>query len=191
MKHLIVFAHPNTHSLNAQLKNALVEHLQHLNHIVQVRDLYQINFNPVLSFEDIKRQRQGQVVQEVSREQDYIKWADHITFIHPIWWTGLPAILKGYIDRVFSYGFAYQYVDGVQQGLLEGKQVVVINTHGKSASYYIDMGMLNALSLTSDTGIYTYAGLTLNKHFFFDQADRASGLQIENWKQQIINQFNS
>lgn len=191
MKHLIVFAHPNNQSLNAQLKNALIEHLQRLNHNVQVRNLYQINFNPVLSLEDIKWQRQGKVTEEISREQDYIKWADHITIIHPIWWTGLPAILKGYIDRVFSYGFAYQYVDGVQQGLLEGKQVVVINTHGKSASYYIGMGMHNALSLTSDTGIYTYAGLTLKKHFFFDQADRASDLQIEKWKQQIINHFNT
>ncbi|WP_262497627.1 NAD(P)H-dependent oxidoreductase [Pedobacter africanus] len=54
-----------------------------------------------------------------------------MSFIYPIWWTGMPAIMKGYIDRVMSYGFAYRYDQGVQKGLLGGKEVTIINTHGK------------------------------------------------------------
>jgi NAD(P)H dehydrogenase (quinone) len=103
MKHLIIYAHPNANSLNGQLKNILVEHLEQNSHELVVRDLYQLNFDPVLSLEDMAGQRAGIVADDVKQEQEYITWADCITFIHPIWWTGLPAIMKGYIDRVFSY----------------------------------------------------------------------------------------
>ena len=82
----------------------------------------------------------------------------------------MPAIMKGYIDRVMSYGFAYRYDQSVQKGLLAGKQTVIINTHGKSRSEYEHSGMDKALCLTLDTGVYTYCGLEVNRHFFFDKA---------------------
>jgi len=185
MKHLIIYAHPNPESLNAQLKQTVVKHLQNNGHEVEVRDLYQLGFNPVMSLADVQGQRKGKVADEVKREQDFIVWADSITFIHPIWWTGLPAMMKGYIDRVFSYGFAYRYDLGVQKGLLTGKQSVIINTQGKSHEEYEAIGMDNALSLTSNIGIYAYCGLTIKKHFFFDKADRTTAEKIEEWKEQV------
>lgn len=185
MKHLIIYAHPNLQSLNAYFRQTIAEHLTHNGHEVKIRDLYQLNFNPVLSLEDMAGQRRGQVSEDVNAEQDYITWADCITFIHPIWWTGLPAILKGYIDRVFSYGFAYRYDQGIQKGLLTGKQAVIINTHGKSHAEYSHIGMDKALSLTSDKGIYIYCGLEIRRHFFFDKADRANADTIEQWTKQI------
>ena len=185
MKHLIIFAHPIQESLNGELKQTLVEYLQKEGHEVKIRDLYQMNFNPILSQEDMQGQRQGQVASDVKQEQGFITWADCITLIHPIWWTGLPAILKGYIDRVFSYGFAYCYDQGVQMGLLTGKQSVIINTHGKSYAEYEAIGMDKALSLTSEKGIYTYCGLKIKQHFYFDKADSATPETIESWKKQI------
>ncbi|MDO6425297.1 NAD(P)H-dependent oxidoreductase, partial [Saccharophagus degradans] len=62
----------------------------------------------------------------------------------------MPAMMKGYIDRVFSYGFAYRYDQGVQKGLLTDKLTTIINTHGKSQAEYESIGMDKALSLTSD-----------------------------------------
>ncbi|RYE36498.1 MAG: flavodoxin family protein, partial [Sphingobacteriales bacterium] len=174
MKHLIIYAHPNANSLNSHLKDTLIENLEHGNHEIVVRDLYQLNFNPILSLEDIEGQRAGLVADDVKQEQEFITWADCITFIHPIWWTGLPAIMKGYIDRVFSYGFAYRYDLGIQKGLLSGKQTVIINTHGKSNEEYKTIEMDKALLLTSEEGIYSYCGLKIKKHFFFDKADRAT-----------------
>jgi NAD(P)H dehydrogenase (quinone) len=91
-------------------------------------------------------------------------------------------MLKGYIDRVFSYGFAYRYDQGIQKGLLAGKQAVIINTHGKSHTEYDNSGMAQALSLTSDKGIYTYCGLEVKQHFFFDKANSEN---IEQWTKQI------
>ena len=191
MKHLIIYSHPNPHSLNSHFKNILVEHLEQGNHEVIVRDLYQLNFNPILSSEDMEGQRNGLISEDVKQEQDFINWADCITFIHPVWWTGLPAIMKGYIDRVFSYGFAYRYDQGVQKGLLAGKKAVIINTQGKSKAEYEAIGMDKALLLTSDKGIYIYSGLEVVEHFFFDKADRPIPESIEKWTTEIKKSFNS
>lgn len=162
MKHLIIYAHPNGDSLNNHLKKTVIETLQTGDHEIELRDLYQLNFNPVLSLDDMNGQRMRHVAEDVKKEQAYISWADHITLIYPIWWTGMPAIMKGYIDRVMSYGFAYRYDQGVQKGLLTGKQAIIINTHGKSTAEYETNGMDKALLLTSDKGVYTYCGLTIN-----------------------------
>lgn len=189
MRHLIIYAHPNENSLNHNLLNTVVEILQSRNEEVVVRDLYTIGFDPVFSLNDMQGQRMGQVSDDVKAEQEHISWAEQITFIYPIWWTGLPAMMKGYIDRVFSYGFAYRYDQGVQKGLLKGKKTIIINTHGKSHEEYEKTGMDKALTLTSDNGIYIYSGLEIIGHLFFDKADKASPESLENWKEQIKNLY--
>ena len=185
MKNLIVYAHPNSGSLNHFFKQTVLESLQESGEEIAIRDLNEINFNPVFSLEDMNGQRMGTVADDVKTEQDFITWADRIIFIYPIWWTGMPAIMKGYIDRVFSYGFAYRYDQGVQKGLLTGKKTIIINSHGKSNAEYEAMGMDKALILTSDTGIFTYSGLEIQQHFYFDKADRASADNISDWESQI------
>ncbi|WP_428661594.1 NAD(P)H-dependent oxidoreductase [Runella sp.] len=185
MKHLIIYAHPNAGSLNHLIKQTVVNILKKENHEVVIRDLYELNFNPVLSLEDMAGQRRGQVDTLIGEEQKHIEWAETITFIYPIWWTGMPAIMKGYIDRVMSYGFAYRYDQGIQKGLLVGKQAFVINTHGKSHAEYSAIGMDTALRLTSDKGIYTYCGLDLKHHLFFDKADRATKEIVDRWVAEI------
>lgn len=185
MKNLIIYAHPNPASLNHFLKQTVVESLEESGQEIVVRDLNLIHFNPVFSLEDMNGQRMGQVADAVKTEQDFISWADRVIFIYPIWWTGMPAIIKGYIDRVFSYGFAYRYDQGIQKGLLTDKKTVIINSHGKSNEEYQMMGMDKALALTSDTGIFNYCGFEIQKHFYFDKADRASSERIFEWENQI------
>lgn len=187
MKHLIIYAHPNPESLNGRLKKCVEKILKQYEHEVIVRDLYQLEFDPVLSLEDMTGQRNGTVHDHIKKEQEYISWADVVTFIYPIWWTGMPAIMKGYIDRVFSYGFAYRYDQGIQKGLLTGKQAVILNSHGKSHEEYSAIGMDKALLLTSDKGIYTYCGFEIKEHLFFDKADRATPESIEIWLSKIRN----
>lgn len=189
MRHLIIYAHPNENSLNHNLLNTVIETLQSHNEEIIVRDLYKIGFDPVFSLEDMQGQFQGKLSDDVKTEQEHISWAEQITFIYPIWWTGLPAIMKGYIDRVFSYGFAYRYDQGIQKGLLKGKKTVIINTHGKSHEEYEKMGMGKALTLTSDNGIFIYSGLEIIRHLFFDKADKASPENLEIWKDQIRNLY--
>ena len=184
MKHLIIFAHPSEQSLNASIKDHLVSSLGG-EHEVEIRDLNQMQFNPVLSQEDIAGQRRGEVAKDVQVEQQWVRWADCITFVYPIWWVGMPAILKGYIDRVFSYGFAYRYVEGQQQGLLTNKQVVIINTLGKSHQEYQTLGFDKAIALSVDSGIFSYCGLTVNAHLYLDRAERATAERVVGWKAEI------
>ncbi|HLR36956.1 MAG TPA: NAD(P)H-dependent oxidoreductase [Chitinophagaceae bacterium] len=186
MNHLVIYAHPNKDSLNGELKETVINRLKTQGHDIIVRDLYQMNFNPVLSSNDIIGQLSGESSEDVIREQKFISRADTLTFIHPIWWTGLPAIMKGYIDRVFTYGFAYRYDQGIQKGLLKGKQAVIINTQGKSHQEYQAIGMDQALKHTSETGIYAYCGLDIKEHFFFDQADKATAEDVKDWKKQVV-----
>lgn len=189
MKNLIIYAHPNPASLNHFFKETVLESLEKADQEVVVRDLNAIHFNPVLSLEDMQGQRMGQIADDVRTEQDLITWADQIIFIYPIWWTGMPSIMKGYIDRVFSYGFAYRYDQGVQKGLLTGKSAIIINSHGKSNAEYEAIGMDKALALTSDIGIFNYCGLEIKHHFYFDKADRASAESISEWESQIRTAF--
>jgi NAD(P)H dehydrogenase (quinone) len=181
MNHLIVYAHPRKGSFNHAILETAVGGLQQKGHEVVVRDLYAIGFQPALSSSEII----GGIDEDVTREQEHLKWADVITFIYPIWWTGLPAMMKGYIDRVFSYGFAYKYVNGVQMGLLKGKKVVIINTQGKSHAEYAASGMDHALRLTSDKGIFEYCGLDIIYHLFFESLLSSDETTRKAWLEQI------
>jgi NAD(P)H dehydrogenase (quinone) len=167
MKHLIVYAHPNPESLNHALSETMVDTLKNNGHEVVVRDLYSLNFQPVFTSEDTASMKAGQTPQDIKTEQEYITQADVITFIYPIWWAGLPAILKGYVDRVFSYGFAYAYGEEGIMRMLSGKKGLIINTHGSPKDYYDEIGMTAGMKVTSDTGIFEFVGIEPVEHLLF------------------------
>ncbi|MCG6553729.1 MAG: NAD(P)H-dependent oxidoreductase [Candidatus Magnetominusculus sp. LBB02] len=167
MKHLIVYSHPNPKSFNHAIMEALEGQLRALGQDVKVRDLYAIGFDPILKPSDFEFIHKGGAAPDVKAEQEHIAWADVITLIHPVWWTGLPAIFKGYIDRVFSLGFAYMIDEAGITGLLKGKKVLIINTTGSPEDMYNKSGMFNSILQTSDDGIYRFCGLEVLKHIFF------------------------
>lgn len=97
-------------------------------------DLYLQNFNPTLSEHEAKMYGQSVPV-EIARQQNMIKAADVIIFAYPVWWSAPPAILKGYIDRVFTPGFAYLQEGGHYKPLLGSKRALVLRTFSVSAEY--------------------------------------------------------
>ncbi|MGN7403565.1 NAD(P)H-dependent oxidoreductase [Cytobacillus praedii] len=177
MNHLIVYAHPRKESFNHAILEATIRGIRQKGHEYVVRDLYGMKFQPVASSSEIL----GGIDEDIEQEHNYLKWADVIIFIYPIWWTGLPAIVKGYIDRVFTYGFAYRYVNGEQMGMLKGKKALIFNTQGKSHAQYAAIGMDKALLLTSDTGIFEYCGIEVLEHVFFESvpsSDKATRIDL-------------
>jgi NAD(P)H dehydrogenase (quinone) len=188
MKHLILYAHPNPNSFNHAILETTVKALESKGHEVFVRDLYELNFDPVLKGSDFVGFQSGQTPADIKTEQAFITKADVITMIYPIWWTGIPAILKGYVDRVFSYGFAYAYGEGGNiNKLLSGKKGFIINTYGTPKDVYDSTGMTEALKKTSDTGIFDFCGIEVVDHLFFgsvpqvdDEARKDMLRQIEN-----------
>ncbi len=85
MKHLVVYSHPNFGSFSHAILDVVRETLDALKHDVVVRDLYALDFNPVLSSADFAALHAGDVPSDVKAEQDYIVWSDMVTVIHPIW----------------------------------------------------------------------------------------------------------
>ena len=128
MKHLLVYAHPNKESFSHAILERCLETLSRLGAQVEVRDLYAMGFNPVYGLDDMGPVNKDHLPNDVILEQSYIKECDKITIISPIWWGYLPAILKGYFDRVFTEGFAYHQVDNQTIGLLSDKKIGMINT---------------------------------------------------------------
>jgi NAD(P)H dehydrogenase (quinone) len=159
MKHLIVYAHPHPESFNHAILETTVKALKKKGHDIVVRDLYALDFQPVLKPEDTASMKAGQTPKDIKKEQEFITEADVITFIYPIWWTGLPAILKGYVDRVFAYGYAYAVVEKDIKKLLKGKKGFIINTHGTPKDVYDEIGMTAGLKVTSDIGIFDFTGI--------------------------------
>lgn len=168
MNHLVIYAHPHDGSFNNAILDTAVDALKSQGHEVYVRDLYKLGFNPVLTPQDTAALREGNAPADIKVEHEFLEKADVITLIYPIWWTGLPAIIKGYVDRIFSYGFAYQYnAEGGVDKLLLGKKGVIINTHGTPAGIYDAIGMTNSLKQTSNEGIFDLCGIELVDHIIF------------------------
>nr|WP_259546616.1 NAD(P)H-dependent oxidoreductase [Heyndrickxia oleronia] len=181
MNHLIVYAHPRKESFNHAILEATIRGLRQKGHEYVVRDLYEMEFQPVVNSSEIL----GGIGEDIEQEHNYLKWADVIIFIYPIWWTGLPAIVKGYIERVFTYGFAYRYVNGEQMGMMKGKKAFIFNTQGKSHVQYAANGMDKALLLTSDTGIFEYCGIEVLQHVFFESVPSSDKATRTAWLNQI------
>lgn len=130
MKILIIYTYPNHESLNGNILDSFQQNISS-KHTVRIFDLYQENFNPVLYFDKEHRRRDLQYSVETKSYREAITWSDHIVFIFPIWWSGMPAILKGFIDRVFAQNFAYSYSTKkiTPNKLLKGKTAAIIVTH--------------------------------------------------------------
>ncbi|MGL4412181.1 MAG: NAD(P)H-dependent oxidoreductase [Bacteroidales bacterium] len=179
MKHLVIFSHPNPKSFSHAILKEFSGVLLGQGNEVKVRDLYEIGFNPVLSAKDFEAIFAGKVQSDVKEEQDLVSWADVITFIYPIWWTGLPAIVKGYIDRVFSYGFAYESTKNGIVGKLSSKRVVILTPMGTPRQVYQERGMLVAMEQTMDVGIFKFCGIQNITHHFFGGVTSCSNEERE------------
>ncbi|MCG7407551.1 NAD(P)H-dependent oxidoreductase [Paenibacillus sp. ACRRX] len=167
MKYVVINTHPNTESFNYAIQETAVAALQDAGHEVQLRDLYTLNFNPVLSVEDFAGSKSGQLPDDIKAEQDLISWADVLVVIYPLWWASLPALLKGYIDRVFSYGFAYSMDGNGLNKLLVGKKAILFTTMGNTEAHYQETGMFDSLANTVDKGIFDFVGIEVLEHRYF------------------------
>ncbi|MCU0575745.1 MAG: NAD(P)H-dependent oxidoreductase [Desulfobacterota bacterium] len=167
MNHLVVYAHPNPASFNHAILDAYTSELKASGHEVRIRDLYAVPFDPVIVQSDYDMINRGTPPEDIRREHDLIRWAGTMTFVFPIFWAGMPAMLKGYIEKVFSLGFAYIFEGDRPKGILKGKKAVIINTTGGALNYYQKSGMIENIRQTIDGGIFRFCGFQVLEHRFF------------------------
>jgi len=131
MRVSVILGHPNKASFNHAIAGEAVAVLQANEHYVCFHDLYAENFSPILSGNELAREI---VENDLTRTHCHeITRADGIIVIHPNWWGQPPAIMKGWIDRVFRHGTTYQFNEGdtgggVPRGLLKAQKAIVFNT---------------------------------------------------------------
>lgn len=155
MHALFVYAHPEPTSFTGALKDAGVEAVRGAGHTVEVSDLYAEGFNPVAGRHDFTSvadparfhyqteqelaHRTGSFSPEIAREQARFLKADLLVLLYPIWWGGMPAILKGWFDRVLAFGFAYADGRRFERGFFPAKRgLICLSTGGTQARFSAD-----------------------------------------------------
>ncbi|MFT8871858.1 MAG: NAD(P)H-dependent oxidoreductase [Sporolactobacillus sp.] len=135
MRVLIVYTYPNPNGLNAAIFRGAVAGLEEAGIAYDVIDLYGEHFNPVLIFNKDSHRAQMKDDPDTAHYRELVAAADHLIFIYPTWWSGMPAMLRGFFDRVFASGFAYAYRGLYPHGLLNGKSATLIYTMDGPAFY--------------------------------------------------------
>ena len=178
MKTLIVYYHPREGSFCSAIRDAVTTGLHNGGHEHKIIDLSKEGFDPVMREKDLKAfvqaGREGEdgldgVDPFVLRYMKKLRWAEHIVMIFPIWWMTMPAMVKGFIDKVIFPGVVYKMEDGKLVSLLTGlKQVTIITTMNTPSDVYRDV-FGNSLegSLIKGTfnqiGIHDIRWISLNK----------------------------
>ncbi|WP_338814312.1 NAD(P)H-dependent oxidoreductase [Bernardetia sp. Wsw4-3y2] len=134
-KILIINGHPNKDSFNFGIAQAYKEGAENSQAEIKEIVVSELNFNPNLKY---GYQKRTELEPDLVESWEKIKWADHLVWIHPVWWGGLPAILKGFIDRLFLPTFAFQYRENsvFWDKLLKGKTAHIITTLDQPSWYY-------------------------------------------------------
>ncbi|MBN1649546.1 MAG: NAD(P)H-dependent oxidoreductase [Spirochaetales bacterium] len=137
MKALAVYAHPWSGSFNFAILDSVREGLSASGHEIDIIDLVKDGFNPVYSEKELALYSRGGSLDPLVKDyQARITAADYLFFIFPNWWGGVPAILKGFFDKVFLKGFAYRGEPAPGNGLLRAKSAAIITTFDSPAIAY-------------------------------------------------------
>lgn len=146
---LTVVAHPRENSLTMDATKQFIDGLKKKGHTVEVLDLYREEFDPVMVEKDEPDWSRGDLhySKRVMEEIDRLNQADGLAFVFPIWWYSIPAIMKGYIDRVWQYNYAYgnhklpheriQWI-GLVGGSKEGFEK---RSYDKLVKHYLNIGL--------------------------------------------------
>lgn len=180
MNVLIVHAHNEAKSFNASMKNVAIEELLQQGHQVEVSDLHAMKFKAVADADDFLGRanpdylvyaleqrhglKNGTLAPDIAAELDKVKAADLIIFNFPIYWFSIPAIMKGWIDRVLVSGYCYGGIRFYDQGGLSGKKAMLACTMGGQAHMVQDDGIHGELALMLRPllrGTLAYTGMSV------------------------------
>jgi putative NADPH-quinone reductase len=144
MRCVVVFAHPVEESYCAALRDAAVGALRDARHEVRILDLYAEHFDPVLTRQErLDYHTHGKNEANVRGHIELLRWAQALVFVYPTWWYGLPAILKGWLDRVWVPGVTFTLPAGGKpiRGLMDNiVRLVGISTSGSSRLWLAIVG---------------------------------------------------
>jgi NAD(P)H dehydrogenase (quinone) len=198
---LVVHAHPEPASITSRLKDAFVDELTRRGHRVAVSDLYADGFVPTVTRQDFIEQAHAQhfwVLEEQQHASDHdgfapeideqiarVRTSDIVVLSFPLWWYSVPAILKGWIDRVFVQGFAFTATDTFAHGPLTGKSAMLMLTAGYGPKDFGPGGTSGDLDILLhhlQYGTFGYTGMSVLPMFAAMEADSADASRLAAWE---------
>ncbi|TMM58643.1 NAD(P)H-dependent oxidoreductase [Maribacter algarum] len=195
MNVLIVHAHENTDSFSSALARTVKSFFEENGHQVTISDLYGKGFNPVGGIHDFKNLtnsdyykyaveqinavKENSFSEDVFTEMKLLEEADVLILNFPLWWFGMPAILKGWVDRVLAYGFAYGGEYGLyKEGRFQGKKAFLSITTGSPNTFYTEEGThgrsLENILLNINEGIIGLVGFDVLQPYIAYSVSRIS-----------------
>ncbi|MFC8689581.1 NAD(P)H-dependent oxidoreductase [Brevibacillus porteri] len=183
MNILVIIGHPDPESYCSALAHAYMEGAKGKAAQIRTIDLSQISFDSNLKYGYRKR---TELEDDLKEAQDLIRWADHLVIVYPIWWGTMPAILKGFFDRVLLSGFAYKYREGssLWDKLLTGKTAHVIVTMD-TPSWYNRLIYWQAGHLVMKRSILKFCGIKPVKLTEISGVNASTAEKRKKWLQQV------
>ena len=132
---LVVYCHPNPDSLIAAARDRVLAGLAAAGHETRLTDLYADDFEPAMSADERQTHKDAGIDPALERYADDLRWAQALVLVYPTWWSGQPAMLKGWIDRVWVAGVAWELPSGkdvIRPLLTNVRRIVVVTSHGSS-----------------------------------------------------------
>ena len=162
MKQALIVAHPRIRSFTMAMAEAYAEAARHEGAEVVLRDLYRLGFDPLLHMEELPDHEGFQPRADVMDERSVIGDADVFVFVYPLWFNAPPAMLKGYVDRVFGKGFGYSRfgLEG-NRPLLSDRRLVSFTSSGAPQDWVESSGAWEAMRKHFDDHLAAVTGLNL------------------------------
>ncbi|MEM9061152.1 MAG: NAD(P)H-dependent oxidoreductase [Pseudomonadota bacterium] len=157
---LTVIDHPNPQSLTHAIAVRFGDGAAEAGHTVEMADLHAEGFRPAWCMADVEADGGADLPADVRAEQVRIERCDALCLVFPLFWWGMPSMLKGWVDRVWSYGWAYDDVDDPSKSLQPARTCVMLVPSGASPQSMAPHGYPGALKTIWRTGTLGYFGMT-------------------------------
>lgn len=167
MQHALIVAHPNPKSFTASLAMAYGEAAEGLGHKTIMRDLYGMSFDPCLKADEIPTPAGFSPRADIVGERLMLGDVDVFALFYPFWINAPPAILKGYLERVFGMGFAYGQGSSGVEPLLRGRKLVSFTASGAPTEWVMEFGAWKAVRALFDEHFAAVCGLQVVDHVHF------------------------
>lgn len=168
MHALIVVAHPNPQSLTHHVAATVRSGIAESGHSAEIADLAAEGFDPRYALADQAAYVKGEAIPaDVAAEQARIDRSDSLVLVYPVYWWSFPGLLKGWIDRVFVNGWAYQETDAGIEKKLARLKVHLVGIGGADLRTYARRGYQWAMRTQIDQGIFDYCGASVARSELF------------------------
>jgi putative NADPH-quinone reductase len=212
MNILIVYAHPESQSMNGAMFRAAVEQLVADGHQVKTTDLYNMGFNPVSDrsnftsvldphyfkqqLEEVHATDVNGFAELINEEQEKVEWCDLMIWQFPLWWFSVPAILKGWVDRVFVMGRFFKAGQYYETGIFKGKKALLSLTTGSPGDAYLKDGFqgdLDVILKPIHRGVLQFVGFSiLSPQVIYGpvrQSEQENSENLQKWKERLNHIF--